>query len=405
MLSSGGTASAATAARHASWTVLSGPAGRRGGRRADGRRSATRSGLDMGGTSCDVSLIVGRRAPRWAAAARSAGARSRCRWWTCTPSAPAAARSPGATRAARCAWGRARRAPTRARRATGAAASEPTVTDANLLLGHLDEDAPLAGGVRLDRAAAERAVGELAERARPRRSRRPPPASSRVASAAMAQAVRVVTVERGIDPRELALVPFGGAGPLHAAQIAGRARHAARARAGGERRAVRLRARGGRAPPRPGGERAADRRRPDAPRRSRAAVERLARARPRGAARGGAPPSRSCAPPTTCATRGRRSSCRSTASRAPDPEELRRAFDRAHEERYGYADPDADLELVTRARGGRAAGRRAAPGRVGRPSGRARSTARRWCALPGSTLVVPRGLARPRRGRLVVMER
>src|SRR4051794_24052699 len=42
----------------------------------------------------------------------------------------------------------------------------------------------------------------------------------RVASAAMAQAVRVVTVERGIDPRDLALVPFGGAGPLHAAQIA-----------------------------------------------------------------------------------------------------------------------------------------------------------------------------------------
>ena len=58
----------------------------------------------MGGTSCDVSVLVG-GARRWAAAARSAAGRWRCRWWTSTPSAPAAARSPGATRAARCASG------------------------------------------------------------------------------------------------------------------------------------------------------------------------------------------------------------------------------------------------------------------------------------------------------------
>ena len=93
------------------------------------------------------------------------------------------------------------------------------MTDADLMLGRLHEDAPLAGDVRLDRAAAERAIGELAGEL----GLSPEEAAvgiARVADAAMAQAVRVVTVERGIDPRELALVAFGGAGPLHAAAIA-----------------------------------------------------------------------------------------------------------------------------------------------------------------------------------------
>ena len=146
-------------------------------------------------------------------------ARSRCRWWTSTPSAPAAARSPGATRAARCGWDRARRAPTRGPACYGRGGEEPTVTDANLLLGYLDPESPLAGGVTLDRDAAERAVGELADQLG-LGLEETAAGIARVASAAMAQAVRVVTVERGIDPRELALVPFGGAGPLHAAQIA-----------------------------------------------------------------------------------------------------------------------------------------------------------------------------------------
>ncbi|MGI9100414.1 MAG: hydantoinase/oxoprolinase family protein, partial [Solirubrobacteraceae bacterium] len=97
---------------------------------------------------------------------------------------------------------------------------EPTVTDANLVLGRLDAGAPLAGGVALDRDAAERAVGALA--------------SSlgidlvgcaegivRVANSEMVRALRVMTVEQGIDPRRFALLAFGGAGPLHAAAIAG----------------------------------------------------------------------------------------------------------------------------------------------------------------------------------------
>jgi N-methylhydantoinase A len=101
----------------------------------------------------------------------------------------------------------------------GRGGTAPTVTDANLLLGRLLEDSPLAGGVALDRGAAGQAVsalaGELgldeigcAE------------GIVRVAEAEMLGALRVMTVERGIDPREFALLPFGGAGPLHAAALA-----------------------------------------------------------------------------------------------------------------------------------------------------------------------------------------
>ncbi len=87
------------------------------------------------------------------------------------------------------------------------------------MLGLLATDRPLAGGVTLDRAAAQRAVAGLA-----RQLELEPPACAegivRVANAEMVRALRVVTVERGIDPRRYALLAFGGAGPLHAAAIA-----------------------------------------------------------------------------------------------------------------------------------------------------------------------------------------
>ena len=305
MLSSGGVAERATAARHGSWTVLSGPAGGAVGRRARGAAAGTRVGLDMGGTSCDVSLSLGRRAWRSAAAARWAAARWRCRWSTCTRSARAAAPSPGATRAARCAWARARRAPTPGRPATGAAATEPTVTDANLMLGYLDAGSPLAGGVRA-RPRGRRAGAWRARRgARPGARSRRPPGSCAWPSAEMAQAVRVMTVERGIDPRELALLPFGGAGPLHAAAIAeelGMRRVIVPARVG---RAVGAGARGVGAPARPRGERAAVRRRRSTAEAVAAVVERLGR---RAAARSSARREAERARPSTCATRARRSS-------------------------------------------------------------------------------------------------
>jgi N-methylhydantoinase A/oxoprolinase/acetone carboxylase beta subunit len=98
----------------------------------------------------------------------------------------------------------------------GRGGTEPTVTDANLVLGHLDKDAPLAGGVALDVEAAERALetlgmADVEEAAR---------GIVRVANAEMVRALRVMTVERGVDPRDFALLAFGGAGGLHAAAIA-----------------------------------------------------------------------------------------------------------------------------------------------------------------------------------------
>ncbi len=101
----------------------------------------------------------------------------------------------------------------------GRGGTEPTVTDANLMLGRLDPEGGLAGGVALDRDAAEAAVGGLAEEL----GLEPLAAAEgivEVANQEMIRALRVVTVERGVDPRGFALMPFGGAGPLHAAAIA-----------------------------------------------------------------------------------------------------------------------------------------------------------------------------------------
>jgi N-methylhydantoinase A len=83
----------------------------------------------------------------------------------------------------------------------------PTVTDANLLLGRLPPR--LAGGLELDRDAAERAFEGL-----------DPAEAVAVVNAEMLRALRLVSVEHGHDPREFALVAFGGAGPLHACALA-----------------------------------------------------------------------------------------------------------------------------------------------------------------------------------------
>ena len=82
-----------------------------------------------------------------------------------------------------------------------------TVTDASLLLGRLPER--LAGGLELDGAAAERAIGGI-----------DPAAVIEVVNAELLRALRVVSVERGLDPRDFALVAYGGAGPLHACALA-----------------------------------------------------------------------------------------------------------------------------------------------------------------------------------------
>jgi N-methylhydantoinase A len=357
MLSSGGTASAATAARHGSWTVLSGPAG--GAVGAARVAGADAVGLDMGGTSCDVSLLLGGTAA--VGGGRTVGGRALALPMVDVHTIGAG----GGSIAWRDAGGALRVGPRSAGAEPGPACygrggTEPTVTDADLLLGWLDADSPLAGGVRLDAEAAGEAVGGLASELG-LSADEAAAGIARVAAAEMAQAVRVVTVERGIDPRDLALVAFGGAGPLHAAQIAtelGMRRVVAPLASGvlsalglivSERRrdvveSVLLEGEAltseavGKVVARLG---------------ERARAE-LGEASAGDAAAGGAAGGE--------AARGEAAELRATfdlryagqafelsidAPLAPEPAELRAAFDRAHEERYGYSDPEAELELVT----------------------------------------------------------
>src|SRR6185295_18895789 len=100
----------------------------------------------------------------------------------------------------------------------GRGGDEPTVSDANLLLGRLGSDAPLAGGVVLDRAAARHVIAGLAQQLG-LDTLACAEGIVRVANAEMVRALRVMTVQQGIDPRRFALLAFGGAGPLHAAAI------------------------------------------------------------------------------------------------------------------------------------------------------------------------------------------
>ncbi|HYI79344.1 MAG TPA: hydantoinase/oxoprolinase family protein [Thermoleophilaceae bacterium] len=342
MLSSGGVVDAPTAARHGSWTVLSGPAGGAVAAASAARESGAGRAVavDMGGTSCDVSLVLDGRVA--VTGGREIAGRSLALPMVDVHTVGAG----GGSLAWRDDGGALRVGPRSAGARPGPACyghggTEPTVTDASLLAGHLDPGSPLAGGIELDRAAAEAAVGRLAD-ALGISLDEAVAGTLRVAAVEMAQAVRVVTVERGIDPRGLTLVAFGGAGPLHAAAIAaelGIARIVAPA-ASGVLSALGL---------------AVTERRRDlvesvlltgddlTQAAIAAAVERLGA---RGRAELGAPDAELRA---TYELRyaGQAFELPIEAGPAPQPAELRAAFDRAHADRYGYADCEADLELVT----------------------------------------------------------
>jgi N-methylhydantoinase A len=220
MLSSGGVAPADEAARAGAWSVLSGPAGGAVGAGLLARLSGDGNalGFDMGGTSCDVCVvedgavrrtdsrtIAGRPIQLPTVDVHTVGAGGGSIGWMDPGGAlRVGPRSAGAQPGPAC---------------YGRGGSEPTVTDANLLLGNLAADSTLAGGVALDAEAAEKAVGALAAELRldPLETAA---GIVRVANGEMVRALRVVTVERGVDPRRFALLPFGGAGPMHAAAIA-----------------------------------------------------------------------------------------------------------------------------------------------------------------------------------------
>ena len=350
MLSGGGVVDAATAARHGSWTVLSGPAGGAVGaaHRARAADAPDAVCLDMGGTSCDVSVTLDGAVAT--AGQREVGGRS-----LALPMVDVHTVGAGGGSVAWCDSGGALRVGPRSAGAEpgpacyGRGGAEPTVTDANLVLGLLDADSPLAGGVTLDLAAAERVLDRLSEELGLGSVEETAAGIVRVASAEMAGAVRVMTVERGIDPRELALLAFGGAGPLHATAIADEL---------GMRRVV---------VPRSSGVLSAlgmvvSERRHDLVESVLLAGEGLTRAAiaevvGRLAGRGREELARGVATgaegePEVRASydlryRGQAFELGVRGDEDPDPAELRSAFDAAHAERYGYADEAAELELVT----------------------------------------------------------
>jgi N-methylhydantoinase A len=220
MQSNGGLIDLAAAAGHAAWTVLSGPAGGAAGAAFVARAAGQPDALcfDMGGTSCDVCVVddgsvqersagevAGRplALPMLAVHTVGAGGGS-IAWRDAGGALRVGPRSAGADPGPAC---------------YGRGGTEPTVTDANLVLGYLAADAPLAGDVALDRDAARSAIERLADQL----GLETPACAEgiiRVANGEMVRALRVVTVQRGIDPRRYALLAFGGAGGLHAAQIA-----------------------------------------------------------------------------------------------------------------------------------------------------------------------------------------
>ncbi len=96
---------------------------------------------------------------------------------------------------------------------------QPTVTDAHVVLGRIAEQQFLGGAMRIDPARAAGAVGTIAKALRLKLDAAAA-GIIRVANANMERAIRMVSVERGYDPREFALLAFGGCGGLHACEIA-----------------------------------------------------------------------------------------------------------------------------------------------------------------------------------------
>ena len=218
--SHGGVAPIAESGRLAAGAVLSGPAGGIAGSVHAARLLGEHNLIpfDMGGTSTDISLIVGGQ-PTLVTGRRVAG------HTIALNSLDIASIGAGGGSIARVDAGgilhvgpqSAGAVPGPACYGTGGTAA--TVTDANLVLGYLDPASFLGGRRRLDRSAAETAVDSIAaklgvDRVAAARG------IHRVVNTTMAEGVRLVSVRRGVDPRHFALLAFGGASGLHATEIA-----------------------------------------------------------------------------------------------------------------------------------------------------------------------------------------
>lgn len=221
MKSNGGVTSAEQAADHCVHTILSGPAGGVVAGVETGRRLGRPNMItaDMGGTSFDVAMIhegtiafaknaeidgLALKAPMMDIHTIGAGGGS-IAWIDSGGALRVGPRSAGA-------------APGPACYRTGG--TEPTVTDANLVLGRLSTDSLLGGAITLDPAAARSVIEEKITTHLRCTVEEAAEGIIRVINASMTAAIRKLTVERGYDPRRFTLVPFGGAGPLHGVELA-----------------------------------------------------------------------------------------------------------------------------------------------------------------------------------------
>ena len=220
MTSGGGSLAPDAAAERSAALALSGPTGGVVGARLLGEAAGMHDllTLDMGGTSADASLVTGGTVPLEGAAAVGGIPLA-------LPAMLIETVSAGGGSVASVDEGGALKVGPRSAGAVpgpacyGRGGLEPTVTDACLALGWLDPDQPLADGVRLDPTAAQQALEPLAHRL----GMTPVRAAEgivAVAAAVMARALKRVSVARGVDPRRMTLVPFGGAGPLFGCALA-----------------------------------------------------------------------------------------------------------------------------------------------------------------------------------------
>ena len=219
MQSNGGVAGAGTIRRAPAVTALSGPAAGVVGAREVARAAGVGDliTVDIGGTSADICLIKdGRigltqqgRVGEWplplpmvdmVTVGAGGGSIARVRDGALTVGPASAGAEPGPA-------------------CYGLGGVEATVTDAHIVLGHLPP-ALLGGRMRLDPALAERAVHDRVAAPLGLDLHTAARGILAIADSNMVGAIRVVSVERGHDPREFALVPFGGAGPLHGCALA-----------------------------------------------------------------------------------------------------------------------------------------------------------------------------------------
>ncbi|MDX1434081.1 MAG: hydantoinase/oxoprolinase family protein [Gammaproteobacteria bacterium] len=221
MTSNGGMMSAQRAQQYPVQTVLSGPAGGVAAAVHLGREIGARNLItyDMGGTSTDVCLIedllapltteqvvagFANRTPQIEIATIGAGGGS-IAWLDDGDILKVGPRSAGAN-------------PGPA--AYGLGGTEPTVTDANLRLGRLHADTPLAERLHLSDGPARMALSRLSERMSGLSDLELADGIIRIAVARMVSAIKEISIAKGYDPRDFALLAYGGAGPMHAAYIA-----------------------------------------------------------------------------------------------------------------------------------------------------------------------------------------